>query len=583
MRFLRLLKLKGILRSGFQIGNGRGVAGECRDLFRYAVGVVADRPDPGVGAVQRQVQLDLRDRDRCGAEAQNVRLGNRCHAEGVVAGQVLTVCRIDAYGVFRAGIQLIENDVLPLHEARAGEISVGVGAGDVKGAAFFLCVDADGDGVGLARNEGDAVNVDGGGLIEEIVPAARANGEQEYGSHCNERPFLLRLAALLLPGRLFLLRCGLIVLLRLQRVEQRPLRGVRALVDRLNDGAEHIGVGREALLEVLRHVLRVGELYRLDLLLCFRRVDRLVIRHKRRHDQGVAQLVALHVIDKRLTEVLRRCVALLGLEGARLEDDLRHLIVGVHRRRKRLTGHAALVRRTRGGLLVLKRAVVAVEDAVEDEAGRVNVGRGVNGADQIEQLRCGIGAEHILRHRAVFQLVDLRDPEVTQYKVPLRAQINVRRLDVPVDKARRAQIDQRAAKVHPQIDRRELRHGVFAEIVGQRLAEFGQQIHVVSDGLLLRLDLIAAVAVEVGAARKCLERFQLLLIIRDDLLIIFLRLLGRGSRAGIDQRIDLSLGLRHGNMLENVSLAALCAPHDIHGRTAAGTQALHDLHVGKQR
>ena len=58
-------------------------------------------------------------------------------------------------------------------------------------------------------------------------------------------------------------------------------------------------------------------------------------------------------------------------------------------------------------------------DAVEDEADGIDVRRGLDGADQAEQLRRGIGREHGLGHGAVFQLGELRDAKVTQDKVTL--------------------------------------------------------------------------------------------------------------------------------------------------------------------
>ena len=226
--------------------------------------------------------------------------------------------------------------------------------------------------------------------------------------------------------------------------------------------------------------------------------------------------------------------------------------------------------------------MVAIENAVKDQTGRIDVGRGIDGADQLEKLRRRVGAEHVLRHGAVFQLVDLRNAEVAENEMPLRIEIDVGRLDVAVDQTRRAQIDQRVAEIHAEIDGGELRHGVVVQVFDKRFALLRQKIDVIADGVLLRLDLVAAVSRQIGAAGKRLERFQLLLIIRYDLLIIFLGLLGRRGGTGIDQCVYLRLGFRDGNMLENVNLAALCAPHGIYGGAAAGTDALHDLHVGQQ-
>ena len=58
-RALRLLKLEGVFLAGLQICNGGGMTGEGGCDRLYAVGVVAYRPDAGIRAVERQIQLDL--------------------------------------------------------------------------------------------------------------------------------------------------------------------------------------------------------------------------------------------------------------------------------------------------------------------------------------------------------------------------------------------------------------------------------------------------------------------------------------------------------------------------------------------
>ena len=83
--------------------------------------------------------------------------------------------------------------------------------------------------------------------------------------------------------------------------------------------------------------------------------------------------------------------------------------------------------------------------------------------------------------------------------MPLRAEIDVRRLDVAVDEPGLPQIEQRAAKIHRQIDRAKARHGVVIEIIDQRFAVLCEQIHIVADAVFLRRDLIAAEAVEIRA------------------------------------------------------------------------------------
>ena len=71
-------------------------------------------------------------------------------------------------------------------------------------------------------------------------------------------------------------------------------------------------------------------------------------------------------------------------------DDLCHLIVGVHRRGQILARDAELVRRLGRRALIFKRRVVAVVDAVEDQAHGVDVRRWLDRPDETEQLRRGI-------------------------------------------------------------------------------------------------------------------------------------------------------------------------------------------------
>ena len=189
-------------------------------------------------------------------------------------------------------------------------------------------------------------------------------------------------------------------------------------MDALDHVVEHLRVRREVLFEVLGHRLAVRELHRLDLVLGVR-VDRLDLAGDRRDDQRVVRLVALHVLDQGLLHLVRVLIAVFRLECTRLVDDLRHLIVGVHRRGQILARDAELVRCLGRRALVLERRVVTVIDAVEDQAHGVDVRRRLDRPDEAEQLRRGIRREHVLRHRAVFQLFDLRNAEIAEHEMAL--------------------------------------------------------------------------------------------------------------------------------------------------------------------
>ena len=196
-------------------------------------------------------------------------------------------------------------------------------------------------------------------------------------------------------------------------------------MDGVDDGVQHIGIGGEALLEILRQRVSVGELHRLDLLILRRGRNGLAIGHDGRHDGRVLHLIALDVLHQLLPQLLRGLIAVLRLEGAGFEKNGGQLIVGVERRGQLFAGDAAAVSRLCRRFFVLKRRVVAVKDAVEDETDGVNIRGRLDAAHEIEQLRRGVGAEHMLRHGAVFQLVDLGDAEVAQHEMPLLIEVDI--------------------------------------------------------------------------------------------------------------------------------------------------------------
>ena len=218
--------------------------------------------------------------------------------------------------------------------------------------------------------------MDGRGPDEHKIGHRARNREQQHEADDRGEPFVP-----LFP--LPLLHAGLdwdvvILVVRLERVVIALRVAVHLAVDALDHVVEHLRVRREILLEVLGHRLAVRELHRLDL------------AGDRRDDQRVVRLVALHVLDQGLLHLVRVLIAVFWLEGARFVDDLCHLIVGVHRRGQILARDAELVRRLGRRALIFKRRVVAVVDAVEDQAHGVDVRRWFDRSDEAEQLRRGI-------------------------------------------------------------------------------------------------------------------------------------------------------------------------------------------------
>ena len=117
-----------------------------------------------------------------------------------------------------------------------------------------------------------------------------------------------------------------------------------------------------------------------------------------------------------------------------------------------------------------------------------------------------------------------------------------------MDETRCPQIDQRAAKIHREVHRAQVRDGVVRQILAQRRPVLSQKIDVKADAILLRFDLIAAEAVQIRAGRQLLQRLQLFAIVRDDLFVVFLRILRRTGCAGEQQRVHLLLRLRNGDV-----------------------------------
>ena len=151
-----------------------------------------------------------------------------------------------------------------------------------------------------------------------------------------------------------------------------------------------------------------------------------------------------------------------------------------------------------------------------------------------------------------------------------------------MDEPRLAQAAQRAAQIHAQIHRARLRHGRPGQHLGEGLAVFGEQVDLKADAVFLGLDLVAAVAADVRAGRELFERLELRLIVGGDLLVVILRILDRGGRAGEHQRVDL-LRFRNADMLQIIGLIAFCALYDIDRCTAAHADAFDDFHVRQQR
>ena len=298
-------------------------------------------------------------------------------------------------------------------------VPVGVGADDLERAVLFGGIDLHGQMIRARIKKGDVVNVDVAGRDDEEVDRCADARDQKQAAKRNGEPAALLSA--LFGGRARIVQRRVVLLVRLQRacdaVAIRVLE--RLFVDGVDEVVEHLRIRREIFLEILRHGLGIRKLDGLDLFF-LREVDRLVLARDGGNDERIVELVALHVLDQRVLELLRRLIPVLWLEGAGLEDDLGNFVVRVHWDGERLARDSAAV----GGLcrrvFVLKGRVVAVEDPVENEAYGIDICCRLDRAEQTEQLRRRVGAEHALGHRAVFEIVNFCDTEVAEQEMTLR-------------------------------------------------------------------------------------------------------------------------------------------------------------------
>ena len=238
----------------------------------------------------------------------------------------------------------------------------------------------------------------------------------------------------------------------------------------------------EALAEILVQSVGVGHAHGRILggfLRCFRG-QRLGGSDDGRHNQGVGDLVALHIQGDGLLELLGRLVAVLLLEGAGLQNDARQLVVGVDGRGQGLTGHAQLIRHGLPGVLVLKGTVVAVVDAVEHHAQRVQVNGGVGRGGDVGQLRRGVDTDVILGKTGVFHVLQGHQTQITQQETARGHQVDVFGLDVPEEITGLTAGGNGITQIQGEVDGPEIGDGAHGKVVAQRDIEGIEYVDVVA-------------------------------------------------------------------------------------------------------
>ena len=179
----------------------------------------------------------------------------------------------------------------------------------------------------------------------------------------------------------------------------------------------------------------------------------------------VADRVALHILLEGDAHLVRRLVAVLGLVGAGLLDDLGQLVVCIERGGQGIALEPAGVRGLGGGLLILEGSVVAVVDPVEDHAEGVDVHGGVQAAEEVAELRGGIAAAVLLGQDRVLHVLGGDQAEVAEQEAAGVGEIDVAGLQIAVDVALLAQRGERDAEVDAHVDAAQVGDRVLLEVV----------------------------------------------------------------------------------------------------------------------
>ena len=566
-----------VLGVGVQTGEGDGVAGKDRGLGFTAGGAVVDGPLLGLRAVHHKGELHLRGRGPVDGEAHNVGRGLGGGDNGSDTRNAFPLEALHGDGVLGPGGQALE-DIGLAGIGLAGHVAVGVGADDFKGGGVLLGGNGHGDRVGGPLQGLDGVDGQRAGADKEEPHGRTGQGQHQHHRQDRGQP----LENLFSFSRLFAGVQGQIVVGRLQGPARLVIL-VDVLVDGFDQGVEHLIVGGEALFKGVVHLVGIGELDGLDGLLGGVLIHRNVVGHDGRRNGRVAHLIAQHIVGDGRFQLFGRLVSILRLKGAGLCNDLGHFIVGKHGRGQCLSRDAELVGGLGRGFFILQGRVVSVVDPVENQAHGIEVDGLIDVGHQIKELRRGEGAEHSLGHGAVLEILHLGKAQVSEHKMALGAEIDIAGLHVSVDEAGLPQVREGVAQVHGQIDRAGMGHLGLQQIALQRRAVLGQEEHVEADAFFLGTDLIAAEGIQVGAGGQSLHLLQLGLIVGHHLLVVGLSRFLVGGRAGEDQGFHLPLGLRHGDVLEDVELVGPGAFDGVDAGAAPTAQTLLHLHIGQQR
>ena len=493
---------EGVFRAGFQTGDLGAVTGELGFRLLAAGGSVAQGPCGGLGAAvaEDQIELDCAGLGPVGGgEGQDLGLRDRGGDHAGLAGDLVPSGQNGADRILGAGRQAGQGS-RPVFKGDAGRVAVGI----LTDCLELLLLDArlEMDLKGIRRHVGDRKRFD----LDEIVPEpltefgeliqAHQNDQQDHGGGEEAPGSALASAAL---GGLF--GCAAALGGQHGRIVHQGGLGLGGRLGLFLLFPAALAVRREGNLELIVKLLDVVGADGLDLLLAVGRVQRAVVRDQGRNDQMVADRVAAHILLQRHAHLVRGLVAVLGLVGAGLLDDLRQLVVGIEGRGQGVALESAGIGGLGVGLLVLKGGVVAVVDPVEDHAQRVDVHRGIQTADEVAELRGGIAAAVLLGQDGILHIVRGDQAEIAQQEAARIREIDVAGLEVSVNEAFLAQGGQGHAEVDAHIDAAQMGDGVLLQIVLQGVPLGQDGIDLIAHALLLRLHLNAQEGQDIGAVQ----------------------------------------------------------------------------------
>ena len=280
-----------------------------------------------------------------------------------------------------------------------------------------------------------------------------------------------------------------------------------------------------------------------------------------RNDRNIVNTVALHITDQGFSHLQRIFPTVFRVGVTSLEDDLRHLRIGIHGGRQRLSRGRAL-----------KGKLTVVISLVQDQTGRIDIDGGIQTAVSICDLRGCIGTAVAVGQRSVLQSIQRHKAQIANAVALIFANKNVARLQVGVQISAPTADSQSGAHIQAQIYGRQMGHGFPTETAIQTAAVVAEQIDIVTGVCFHRFGLPTFVGYETFQLGQLLQDLRFLDHTVSQLPEIFLGSFRGGKSAGQQQGLQTPLGSGNGNDLDYVFAVRIF----LHGGTAFNTVMLTD-------